>query len=267
MSALSAIETPVAESEARDAAAPDLGRSERVLQAVANQVLSVPAEAPEDDSGDGQPRSSSIPVAGSRTAPGARRPAGHRRPAGQQHERRSGRAVSAGASVASAGVSRTRLRMEPTADGTFARAAAITGAAGSNSHGPRPRPAPSAGSDAQRSRPRTAPAMDGSAAHARLRLTRRGRFLVTALLLGAVTLAALLITVLASGGAEATNHGPARGGYQGMHQVVVRPGQTLWSIAAAAAPTADPRSVVQEIMSANALSSPAISAGQQLWVP
>ena len=52
-----------------------------------------------------------------------------------------------------------------------------------------------------------------------------------------------------------------------MHQVVVQPGQTLWSIAAAAEPAADPRTVVQEIMSANALGSPAISAGQQLWVP
>ena len=63
-----------------------------------------------------------------------------------------------------------------------------------------------------------------------------------------MTVAALLITLLASGGAQATNHGRARGGYQGMHQVVVQPGQTLWSIAAAAEPSADPRTVVQEIM-------------------
>ena len=81
---------------------------------------------------------------------------------------------------------------------------------------------------------------------------------MAALVIAGVTLVALLITVLASGGAQATNHGPARAGYQGMHQVVVRPGQTLWSIAAAAEPTADPRTVIQEIMSANALASPAI---------
>jgi hypothetical protein len=260
MSALSAIETPVAESKARNAAMADLGDSERALWTAADQVLSDPAEAAEDVSGDGQPRSSSIPVAGSRPS------AGGQRPAGQQCGLRSGRTVSAEASAAGAGVSPTRLRMVPTADGTFARAASITGAAGSATQGPRPRRAPAADINAQRSRPRTALAMNSSA-HARLRLTRRGRFAVTALLLAVVTLAALLITLLASGGAQATNHGPATGGYQGMHQVVVRPGQTLWSIAAAAAPTADPRSVVQEIMSANALNSPAISAGQQLWVP
>lgn len=100
-----------------------------------------------------------------------------------------------------------------------------------------------------------------------LRLTRRGRMVVAALVIAGVTLAALLITVLASGGAQATNHGPARAGYEGMHQVVVQSGQTLWSIAAAAEPTADPRSVIGQIMSANALASPAINAGQLLWVP
>jgi LysM repeat protein len=52
-----------------------------------------------------------------------------------------------------------------------------------------------------------------------------------------------------------------------MHQIVVRPGQTLWSIAAAAEPSADPRNVVQEIMSVNALAGPTISTGQLLWVP
>ena len=52
-----------------------------------------------------------------------------------------------------------------------------------------------------------------------------------------------------------------------MHQVVVQPGQTLWSIAATADPTADPRDVVQEIMSTNALGSPSIKAGELLWVP
>jgi LysM repeat protein len=47
----------------------------------------------------------------------------------------------------------------------------------------------------------------------------------------------------------------------------VQSGQTLWSIAAAAEPTADPRTVIGQIMSANALASPAINAGQLLWVP
>jgi LysM repeat protein len=52
-----------------------------------------------------------------------------------------------------------------------------------------------------------------------------------------------------------------------MTRVVVRPGQTLWSIAVRAEPTADPRVVVQEIIDANSLTGPAIQAGAVLWVP
>jgi hypothetical protein len=106
-----------------------------------------------------------------------------------------------------------------------------------------------------------------SASRTPIRLTRRGRAVVAAIVVTGLTIAALLVTVLASGGAQATNHGQARAGYQGMHEIVVQPGQTLWSIALAAEPTADTRIVVQEIMTANALTSSAISAGQLLWVP
>jgi hypothetical protein len=90
---------------------------------------------------------------------------------------------------------------------------------------------------------------------------------VACLLVTGLTVGALLISLLASGGAQATNHGQARAGYQGMRQVVVRQGQTLWSIASAAEPSADTRVVVQEIMTANALTSGDISTGQLLWVP
>jgi hypothetical protein len=100
-----------------------------------------------------------------------------------------------------------------------------------------------------------------------VRLTRRGRAVVACLLVTGLTLVALLFSLLVSGGAQATNHGQARAGYQGMRQIVVRPGQTLWSIASAAEPSADTRAVVQEIMTANAMTSGGISAGQLLWIP
>ncbi len=100
-----------------------------------------------------------------------------------------------------------------------------------------------------------------------LRLTRRGRLVVTALAVLGVTLAVLMASLLGSGGAQASNNGLTGGAYQGMHQIVVQPGQTLWSIASSAEPTADPRAVIQQIMSVNALSASNIQAGQLLWVP
>jgi hypothetical protein len=97
-----------------------------------------------------------------------------------------------------------------------------------------------------------------------LRLTRRGRIVV------AVT-AALLVTIislLAAGVAQATNHGLSpRAARQNLVQVVVRPGQTLWSVAESADPDQDTRVVVRQIVDLNSLSGPTVQAGQQLWVP
>jgi len=107
----------------------------------------------------------------------------------------------------------------------------------------------------------------GSARPAPLRLTRRGRVVLSILVIAGVTAAVLLVSLIASGGAQATNHGQARGGYQGMREIVVQPGQTLWSIAATAEPSADIRVVVEQIMSVNALAGTNIHVGQLLWVP
>jgi hypothetical protein len=97
-----------------------------------------------------------------------------------------------------------------------------------------------------------------------LRLTRRGRVV-------AVAVAAFLLTVaslLAAVAAQATNHAlspPAA--RQNLVQVVVRPGQSLWSVAESAEPDRDTRAVIQQIIDLNALSSDVVIAGQQLWVP
>ena len=100
-----------------------------------------------------------------------------------------------------------------------------------------------------------------------LRLTRRGRMVVASLVVGVIAAIALVVGLAAAGGAQAANHGQPRAGYQGMQEIVVRPGQTLWSIASAAEPGADPRDVVQQIMTANAMTGTTITAGQLLWVP
>ena len=99
---------------------------------------------------------------------------------------------------------------------------------------------------------------------AALRLTRRGRVVAAAV-------AALLVTVvslLAAGAAQATNHAlPPGAARQNLVQVVVRPGQSLWSVAESTDPDQDTRAVVQQIVDLNALSGDVVFAGQQLWVP
>jgi LysM domain len=102
----------------------------------------------------------------------------------------------------------------------------------------------------------------------RIRLTRRGRAVVWVLSILVAAAAVTLIWMAGAGGALASGPGqPPRAAYQGMTQVVVRPGQTLWTIAASAEPSADPRVVVQEIVQVNALSGTVIHTGELLWVP
>jgi LysM repeat protein len=99
-----------------------------------------------------------------------------------------------------------------------------------------------------------------------LRLTRRGRIVLVGLTAVLAT-AAITVASMALSGAQAANHGRPGGGFAGMHQIVVQPGQTLWSIATRAEPSADPRQVIQEIMTANTMTGQTVQAGQLLWVP
>ena len=249
MSALSAIETPVAEArEPRGAVTAEFGRRERPIRVIACPVRSIADQDRDVAIGDDQPCSSSIPASGSQPLAGPRtgpRVVGAR----------------AAARAQAPGAEARRARQHAVAAGASSPAVLAGVVVGSpRAAGPRAA-APRAAAPRATARPASGVARTG------LRLTRRGRIVVAALVIIGATMAALLITLLASGGAQATNHGAARGGYQGMHQVVVQPGQTLWSIAAAAEPSADPRTVIQEIMTANALAGPGISAGQQLWVP
>jgi LysM domain len=97
-----------------------------------------------------------------------------------------------------------------------------------------------------------------------LRLTRRGRVVVAV----AAALLVTVISLLVAGVAQATNDGPsARAARQHLVQVVVRPGQSLWSVAESADPDQDTRAVVQQIIDLNSLTGDTVLAGQQLWVP
>jgi len=102
-----------------------------------------------------------------------------------------------------------------------------------------------------------------------VRLTRRGRIVVT-VMLAAVSLSLVVLAWLAIAArtAQAADGGQSPGAvYQNLTSVVVHPGQTLWSIASQAEPTADPRIVMQQIIDLNALHGTSVVPGQRLWVP
>lgn len=101
-------------------------------------------------------------------------------------------------------------------------------------------------------------------AQTRLRLTVRGRR-VLAGLAAVPAIVALSIAILSGGGALASGEGNAPAGTY--EQLTVLPGDTLWSIAEAIAPDADPRDVVGELMRLNALPSGELVAGQSIAVP
>ena len=89
---------------------------------------------------------------------------------------------------------------------------------------------------------------------------------VSAVLLLVAVLTPVLLAL--ASGAQAADHGlPPSAVRASMRQVVVKPGQSLWSIALNAEPQADPRAVIQQIMEFNALSSQVVVPGESLYVP
>jgi len=97
-----------------------------------------------------------------------------------------------------------------------------------------------------------------------VRLTRRGRIVLTA----AATLAIGVAAVVAGGAAHATGHsGAPAGPGSGVTRVEIRPGENLWSVAEAYDPNADTRVVISEILQLNSLTSDQVQPGQVLWVP
>lgn len=103
----------------------------------------------------------------------------------------------------------------------------------------------------------------GSSTGTGLRLTRRGRALLLAILIG-LTFAAFSLGRV-SGNADTGSKGTStKAGYV---TVVVQPGDTLWSIAKAAKPGTDPRNYVQRIIDLNSLDGAGVRVGQALSLP
>ncbi|MFV0432372.1 MAG: LysM peptidoglycan-binding domain-containing protein [Leucobacter sp.] len=100
-------------------------------------------------------------------------------------------------------------------------------------------------------------------AHAKLRLTRRGRAVFGAL--ATVLVAGLLGFIASFAAPQATASGAVSGEH--FQYVVVQPGSSLWSVASVLDPEADPRDLVAEIVQLNQLTDSGIDAGQPIAVP
>lgn len=97
----------------------------------------------------------------------------------------------------------------------------------------------------------------------KLRLTHRGRVVFGAL---GVVLVGVLLGVAAMFGSTGAVASEASGGAQ-FGYVVVQPGESLWGVAAALDPSADPRDVIAEIVRLNQLGGSEVQAGQPIAVP
>ena len=93
----------------------------------------------------------------------------------------------------------------------------------------------------------------------RLRLTRRGRIVLS--VLAALPVIVAMLLSLVNGGVAAADAGGST------VTITVSAGQTLWSLAEVIAPAANPADVVADIVAVNALDGGAVQAGQSLVLP
>ncbi len=108
----------------------------------------------------------------------------------------------------------------------------------------------------------TAVSPSASVPTTRLRLTRRGRVVITTLAAVPLVIGAFLFA-LNSGGALATGSSA----HTTFEYVTVQSGQSLWGIAEKVAPSADPRDVIADIISLNQLQSAVVTPGQRIAIP
>lgn len=103
------------------------------------------------------------------------------------------------------------------------------------------------------------------AVRTRLRITRRGRIVLTTL----VALPVFLVVALSvlNGGQASAGDSSRAGSPVQFRTVTIQPGETLWQLAEETAPQADPRDFVQDVVSLNALDGSTLQAGEQIAIP
>ncbi|WP_394770052.1 LysM peptidoglycan-binding domain-containing protein [Lacisediminihabitans sp.] len=95
-----------------------------------------------------------------------------------------------------------------------------------------------------------------------LRLTRRGRVVLTSLAAVPLVIGALVFAI--NGGSAVATGQVASTSFD---YVTVEPGQSLWQLAETVAPSADIRDVVADIVHLNRLESTNLQPGQKIAIP
>ena len=98
-----------------------------------------------------------------------------------------------------------------------------------------------------------------------LRLTSRGRVVATGV--SALVIGLLSVTLATAAQATHGKHGAAGTYDRYLAKVTVAPGDSLWSVAEAHDPHADPRLVIERILELNSLTGDQVRPGEVLWVP
>jgi hypothetical protein len=98
-----------------------------------------------------------------------------------------------------------------------------------------------------------------------VRLTRRGRIVVTGVFALVIGLASVALATAAQATHGAGPGGASPGKY--VAKVMVAPGQSLWTLAEAADPDADTRLIVADIEQLNSLTTDQLQPGEMLWLP
>ncbi|HEU0257778.1 MAG TPA: LysM peptidoglycan-binding domain-containing protein [Microbacteriaceae bacterium] len=101
---------------------------------------------------------------------------------------------------------------------------------------------------------------------ARLRLTRRGRAVLTTLVAAPAVVLVVAASLLA-GAAQAAGRDSAAAAAAYSHSVTVQQGDSLWSVAMRVAPDDDPRIVVRDIAQLNDVTGTALTPGERLAIP
>lgn len=97
----------------------------------------------------------------------------------------------------------------------------------------------------------------------RLRITRRGRLVLTSLVVGPLVALGVVAGVSATS-AIATS---ASSAVVEFDYLTINAGESLWQVAERIAPSSDPRDVVADIVSLNQLSTSSVESGQRIAIP